>query len=78
MRQGRPLADNLRAAVTGRRLRPYRPQARWLSLISTGDRHAVASRGGLYLAGDWVWRWKDWIDRRFMARFNDLPPRPSA
>ncbi|UYG07095.1 selenide, water dikinase SelD [Halomonas sp. M4R1S46] len=74
VRQGRPLADNLRAAVTGRPLRPYPPQARWLALISTGDRHAVASRGGLCLVGDWVWRWKDWIDRRFMARFNDLPP----
>ncbi|WFM71955.1 selenide, water dikinase SelD [Halomonas sp. CKK8] len=74
VRQGRPLADNLRAVVTGRPLTPYRPQARWLALISTGDRHAVASRGRLCLAGDWVWRWKDFIDRRFMARFNDLPP----
>ncbi|MDY7114925.1 FAD-dependent oxidoreductase [Halomonas sp. SSL-5] len=80
VRQGRPLADNLRAAVTGRPLSSYRPQARWLALISTGDRHAVASRGRLCLAGDWVWRWKDRIDRRFMARFNDLPPwkRPRA
>ncbi|CAM3332180.1 selenide, water dikinase SelD [Halomonas lysinitropha] len=74
VRQGKPLADNLRAAVTGRPLTPYHPQAKWLALISTGDRHAVASRGGLCLAGDWVWRWKDGIDRRFMARFNDLPP----
>jgi len=74
VRQGKPLADNLRAAVTGRPLAPYRPQAKWLALISTGDRHAVASRGRLYLAGDWVWRWKDHIDRRFMARFSDLPP----
>lgn len=74
VRQGRPLADNLRAAVTGKPLKAYRPQAQWLALISTGDRHAVASRGGLYLAGDWVWRWKDGIDRRFMAKFNDLPP----
>lgn len=74
VRQGRPLADNLRAAVTGRPLKPYRPQAKWLALISTGDRHAVASRGGLFLAGDWVWRWKDGIDRRFMTKFNDLPP----
>ncbi|MGM0986434.1 MAG: selenide, water dikinase SelD [Pseudomonadota bacterium] len=74
VRQGRPLADNLRAAVTGQPLRPYRPQAKWLALISTGDRHAVASRGALCLAGDWVWRWKDFIDQRFMAAFNDLPP----
>lgn len=73
VRQGRPLADNLRAAVTGSPLTPYRPQAKWLALITTGDRHAVASRGGLCLAGNWVWRWKDWIDRGFMARFNDLP-----
>ncbi|SFU77327.1 selenide, water dikinase SelD [Halomonas korlensis] len=81
VRQGRPLADNLRAAITGRPLRPYRPQRRWLALISTGDQSAVASRGDLYLAGDWVWRWKDWIDRRFMARFttqlNDLLPMPA-
>ncbi|MEQ6916267.1 selenide, water dikinase SelD [Halomonas aquatica] len=74
VRQGRPLADNLRAAMTGRPLSPYRPQRHWLALISTGDRHAVASRGKWYLAGDWLWRWKDWIDRRFMARFNDLAP----
>lgn len=74
VRQGRPLADNLRALVIGRAPKPYKPQASWLALISTGDRHAVASRGSLYFAGAWVWRWKDWIDRRFMAKFSDFPP----
>ena len=73
VRQGTPLARNLRRAVEGRSLKPYRPQRRWLALISTGDRVAVASRGVLGVKGAWVWRWKDWIDRRFMSRFGDLP-----
>ena len=73
VRMGMPLARNLRLALEGQPLRPYRPQQRWLALISTGDRHAVASRGVVGFAGDWVWRWKDWIDRRFMRRFGELP-----
>jgi selenide,water dikinase len=74
VRMGRPLADNLRRAVRGESLRPYRPQRHWLALVSTGGRHAVASRGPIGFAGDWVWRWKDAIDRRFMRRFAEFPP----
>jgi len=78
VRMGMPLARNLRLALEGRPLRPYRPQPRWLALISTGDRHAVASRGIVGFAGDWVWRWKDWIDRRFMHRFGALAAMSDA
>ncbi|MFH1603929.1 MAG: FAD-dependent oxidoreductase, partial [Pseudomonadota bacterium] len=60
VRQGPPLAENLRRSAEGRSLKAYRPQSRWLALISTGDRHAVASRGALGFQGAWVWRWKDW------------------
>ena len=74
VRMGLPLAENLRRSVTAQALLPYRPQSRWLALISTGDRHAVASRGWLYARGDWIWRWKDWIDRRFMRRFSEFEP----
>ena len=73
VRQGPPLTANLRRAVEGIPLLPYHPQSRWLALISTGDKYAVASRGWLSFSGKKVWQWKDWIDRRFMTRFQDLP-----
>jgi len=44
-----------------------------LSLISTGDRHAVASRGRRALQGRWCWWLKDRIDRNFVWRFSRLP-----
>ncbi|MCR8915993.1 selenide, water dikinase SelD [Marinobacter panjinensis] len=73
VRQGRPLADNLKRYALGKAVKPFSPQKKWLALISTGDKFAVASRGDMSFAGKWVWRWKNQIDKRFMAKFNDLP-----
>jgi len=73
VRQGPYLADNLRHLATGRALRPYRPQGQALALITTGGEHAIAARGPFSAEGDWVWRWKDWIDRRWMRKYHELP-----
>jgi selenide,water dikinase len=83
VRAGPPLADNLRRALLGRKLRRAVPQQRALALIGTGDGHAVASRGpfaahGDGVAGEMLWHLKDWIDRRWMRRYTDLPVMTEA
>jgi len=73
VRQAPVLFKNIRATLLGRPLHVYRPQRHFLSLMATGDRSAIASRGPLQLEGRAIWQWKDRIDRRFMRRFEDLP-----
>jgi selenide,water dikinase len=70
VRAGPPLTENLRRCLTGEALKKYVPQERSLYLISTGDRYAIGSWGSFAWEGKWVWRWKDWIDRRFMGKYS--------
>jgi selenide, water dikinase len=72
VRHGPVLAANLRAALDGSALRSYLPQRNALSLISAGDRYAVASWNRWSVTGNWVWSWKDRIDRAFVARYRNL------
>lgn len=70
VRQGPPLAANLRRALAGGEPKPFTPQRRILALIGTGDARAVASRGPLVAEGAWVWRLKQWIDRRWIRGYQ--------
>ncbi|MCY1126484.1 selenide, water dikinase SelD [Frigidibacter sp. RF13] len=74
VREAPVLLANLRALATGDRAQVhYQPQSDYLKLVSTGHKGAVADKWGLRLDGGLLWRWKDRIDRKFMAKFHDLP-----
>ncbi len=73
VRQGPVLAENLRRRVRGETLLSHAAQRDYLAILATGDGRAIAGRGGWFaIEGRWVWRWKDWIDRRFTALFSSL------
>ncbi|MDB6178092.1 selenide, water dikinase SelD [Paracoccus sp. Z330] len=77
VRQAPVLFHNLRNALMDRPARRrFRPQRDWLRLIAAGG-DAVADKWRLGMQGDWIWRWKDRIDQRFMARLHDLPDMPA-
>lgn len=74
VRQGKPLFTNLRRYLQGKPLKPYIPQREYLSLIGTADGRAIATRGVFTSPPNiLIWYCKDWIDRRFMKKFRDLP-----
>lgn len=67
------LARNLAAAVAGRPLRPWRPQRWALQLLGDGGSQAVAFWGPwAFGPSPLLWRWKQGLDQRFMARFSSL------
>lgn len=78
LRQGPVLAANL-AAVLAQRSglstpaslpARYAPRPWTLALLNRCDGSAIGAWGPVGFAGRWAWRWKDRIDRRFIARFH--------
>jgi pyridine nucleotide-disulfide oxidoreductase family protein len=73
VRQGAALTRNLRLRARGESPVPDRSNPNFLAILMTADGSAIAGRGRWFAAeGGWVWRWKDWIDRRFMRRFSEF------
>lgn len=73
VRQGMPLARNLRNYALAAALHPYKAQRYALALLSLGAGIAIATRGPWATQGRWAGRWKDWIDRRFVSKYSTLP-----
>ncbi|TGN37861.1 bifunctional NADH dehydrogenase FAD-containing subunit/selenide, water dikinase SelD, partial [Paracoccus liaowanqingii] len=70
VRQAPVLARNLIALQLGRAPERHDPQRHALKIVSLGGRTALAEWRGMTLHGPWLWRWKDRIDRRFIARLR--------
>ncbi|MDZ7629419.1 MAG: FAD-dependent oxidoreductase [Parvularculaceae bacterium] len=70
VREAPVLAANLRAALAGASAAKFRPQSDYLSILSFWPDGAVAIRGRLAAEGRWADRWKEAIDRSFVARYR--------
>ncbi|MDY0267769.1 NAD(P)/FAD-dependent oxidoreductase [Trichloromonas sp.] len=70
VRQGPVLAANLLAALEDEPLEQFVPQRLFLRILNLGDGRGLLQRGELVLVGRWAFLLKDWIDRRFMARYS--------
>lgn len=75
VRQGMILEHNLRSFFTRQStLKTFNPKKNVLSLITIGDRKALVHQDGpsslRWLSPSFLWIVKDYIDRRFMTRFQ--------
>lgn len=71
VRQAPVLLDNLLLKINGDApLKPFTPQKKFLSILALGEQTAIASWPPFYMSGKWMWRWKRYIDLKFMNQFT--------
>ena len=70
VRQGKPLFHNWQQILTDKPLEKYTPQSKYLALIGTGDKKAIASWDKFGWQSGLLWTLKDYIDRKFMNQFD--------
>ena len=70
VRQGEKLKENLFRFLLNKDLIHFRPQSSWLCLIGTGGKSALLNWGQFTIHGELIWKLKEFIDRRFMKKFN--------
>jgi selenide,water dikinase len=71
VRQGPILWKNIQRLVAGRSdLIAYRPQRHFLKILNTGDGRAIAEYHGTTFHSVLSWKLKDWIDTRFVGKYQ--------
>jgi NADH dehydrogenase FAD-containing subunit len=70
VRQGPVLYQNLLVALPCGSLRAFRPQARYLSILNLGDGSGLLAWRSLVFSGRFAFLLKNYIDKKFMNRFQ--------
>lgn len=73
VREGPVLSRNIRAFARGRRCRKFRPQRHALALLRLAKDEVLATRRFYLGTSRLAYVWKEWIDVRFMKKFERLP-----
>jgi NADH dehydrogenase FAD-containing subunit len=71
VRQNPILHHNLMAALEGNALREFDPGGAYMLLFNMGDGRAIYHKKGRVFHGRIPFLLKDWIDRRFMRKFQE-------
>jgi NADH dehydrogenase FAD-containing subunit len=78
VRQAVTTHANLLASLEGKPLIEYRPQKRYLAILTLGDGTALSTWGPLWWNGRSSMRLKEFIDRRFLDRYRQHSEQPKA
>lgn len=71
VRQNPVLLHNLLACLEGRPLKAFAPGGSYLLIYNLGDGDGVLAKWSLAFSGKLAFAIKDWIDRRFIATFQE-------
>jgi NADH dehydrogenase FAD-containing subunit len=72
VRQNPVLFHNLMASLNGEELMPFDPGGSYLLIFNMGGGIGILHKAGITIGGRLAFRLKDWIDRRFMRRFQAI------
>jgi NADH dehydrogenase FAD-containing subunit len=71
IRQAPVIFHNLLATLSGGALQSFEPQKRFLAIMTLGTGRGLAIRGSLWWQGRAAFWLKDWIDRRFLSKYQN-------
>ncbi len=72
VRQAPILWQTIRSSYLGGEAPRYVPQSSFMSILNLCDGRSLIRYKGLISASRWAWLLKDWIDRRFMRKYQSL------